>query len=255
VYNENWNYWEKYFLEYSKTDIYIKQLKKTKDIIKEFIVKFGLFKLYVSCSGGKDSIVLAHICNNLFPGIKVFSEKDIFDFPEEKEYLKSFNFNLYIAKPYMNFTDLSKFDFLDEIHSRSSDFSKNYFYSIISSFKKEYKYKGVFLGLRTQESKGRLWNFKKNGFIYYNKRDDDYVCQPLALWKTENIFAYLISNKIAILNCYKQLKFIGDPRKIRKSWYLPGARATNGQASWLKYYYPALFNNLLKIDNRIKSYV
>lgn len=59
-------------------------------------------KVYVSFSGGKDSTVLLHIARTLFPDIKAMFVDTGLEYPEIKEFVKSFD-NVDIIRPNMNF--------------------------------------------------------------------------------------------------------------------------------------------------------
>jgi 3'-phosphoadenosine 5'-phosphosulfate sulfotransferase (PAPS reductase)/FAD synthetase len=98
-------------------------------------------------------------------------------------------------------------------------------------------------------------NLVTNRHIYYNKDWKQVVCQPLADWSAKDIFAYLFSNEVPILDVYFKTKFIGSPEKIRKSWILPSHQTSQGQAVWLKYYYPEIFRLLCMVNPKLRSFV
>jgi 3'-phosphoadenosine 5'-phosphosulfate sulfotransferase (PAPS reductase)/FAD synthetase len=59
-------------------------------------------KVYVSFSGGKDSTVLLHIARTLFPDIKAMFVDTGLEYPEIKEFVKSYD-NVDIIRPKMSF--------------------------------------------------------------------------------------------------------------------------------------------------------
>ena len=59
-------------------------------------------KVYVSFSGGKDSTVLLHIARTLFPDIKAMFVDTGLEYPEIKEFVKTFE-NVDIIRPKMSF--------------------------------------------------------------------------------------------------------------------------------------------------------
>ena len=59
-------------------------------------------KVYVSFSGGKDSTVLLHIARSLFPDIKAMFVDTGLEYPEIREFIKTFD-NVDIIRPKMSF--------------------------------------------------------------------------------------------------------------------------------------------------------
>ncbi len=249
--------YQSYYNLHSKLLSYKANIDLAKSVIDRFLDKD--LKFTVNISGGKDSTVLMHLCNLLSPGIKMVSEKDDLDYPNEKEYLlelkSRYNLNLDIITPDVNLLDVLKdHDFLSDIHSRGKDFSDKYFYNLLSKYQTENKVTGIFIGLRAEESKKRKKNFQVKGHIY-QKKDEMFVCQPIAHLTVKDIFAYLFSNDIPIFDIYFKTNFVGSPENIRKSWILPSFASSKGQALWLKYYYPEQFNILSKINPEIRCYI
>ena len=114
-----------------------------------------------------------------------------------------------------------------------------YLYTIIEKYKSNNNYKGIYLGLRNEESRYRIYNYVNKGHTYKYLYKNEWICNPLYNWKGKDIFAYLIMNEIEPFEIYKKCKF-NKPTEIRKSWYLPGSRSQYGQEVYLKYYYPML---------------
>lgn len=251
-------YWRDLYSEHANTSFFRRRVEKSKNIISDYI-SLGV-KSYGSISGGKDSTVIMHLINEVDNTIPFVSEKDDMDFPGELEYMyllqKQYNLSLTILTPPVKLWDIiMNHDFTEDIHSKGTNFSDKYFYGLLKQHQNENNYKGVFLGLRAGESKGRLWNVKTNGSIYYNQEWKQLVCQPLAEWTAKDVFAYLFSNDIPILDVYFKTKFVKSPEEIRKSWVLPSAQTSQGAALWVKYYYPDIFRKLCIVNPKLRSYV
>lgn len=252
------DYWHELYTTHASTSAYQRKVEKASVVIKEFLSHD--IKSYGSISGGKDSTAMMHLINQIDPSISFVSEKDDMDFPNELDYMDSlrerYDLNLTIISPPVKLWDVvMDHNFMEDIHSKGTNFSDTYFYSLLRNYQEQHGFKGVFLGLRAGESKGRKFNYMTNGAIYFNKSWQQTVCQPLAEWTAQDVFAYLFSNEIPILDVYFKTKFVGTPEKIRKSWILPSAQANRGQALWLKYYYPEIFRRLAIINPQIRTYV
>jgi len=246
-----------YFRVRANLGVYKKRLFKSSEIIKKALSMDKSW--YVSCSGGKDSVALAHLVSRLSPNIEIFSQKDDCDFPGEKEYLEDlaskFNWNLRIVEPdFSLFARIREFsdNICEDIHSRGKQLSDEAFYSLIR--KQEERYDGVFLGLRAEESNAREKNFLKRGYIY-KRKNGKMVCIPLAAWKGDDVFTYLVSNDIPIFDIYLKTSLHSDPTKIRKAWFLPGACARQGQVVWLQHYYPDIYFELKEVCPEVSNYV
>lgn len=251
------DYWKEIYTRHSQTDGYKRKVEKTVEILNEF---FDLkIKSYGSISGGKDSTCIMDLLYKLDNNFQFVTEKDDMDFPEEIPYINSFipkGYKIDIITPPIKLWDvINEYNFCEDIHSKGTNFSDQFFYGLLKKYQKDNEYKAVVLGLRAEESKGRLMNFKKNGHIYYNKTWHQIVCQPIAHWLAKDVFAYLFSENLPILPVYFMSKFVESPENIRKSWILPSAQTNEGQAIWLKYYYPELFQKLCKKMPKLRSYV
>ena len=252
----DYEYYKEMYLFHAQTQTFEKKVNLAKAVIQEF---WGMgMKSTVNVSGGKDSTAMMHLAWTLDPTVLCVSEKDDMDFPEEIPFMldlqERYHLNLDIITPSVSlWSQIENFDVTEDLHSKGTEFSDTYFYDLLKEYQAKNHIKGVMLGLRAQESKGRRYNFLKRGHIYWNETWQHWVCQPLATWTTTDVFAYLFSNEIPILDVYFKNKF-AEPEMIRKSWVLPSARASQGQAVWLKYYYPEIFYRLAKIQPSLRGF-
>lgn len=249
-------YWYKVYNQHSRSKSYKNNIAKAKDVISEYLDLN--VNSCINISGGKDSTCMMYLIYSLGSNVKCVTEKDAMDFPNELDYIESLRnlgFDIDIITPNINLEDvISNFDICEDIHSKDTKFSILYFYNLLKDYQSINNIKGVFLGLRAEESKGRAFNFKTKGHIYYNKAWQQMVCQPIAHLTAFDVFACLVSNDMPILDVYFKTEFVSSPNEIRKSWVLPSAQATSGQVQWLKHYYPDIFNRLSKSNPNIRTY-
>jgi 3'-phosphoadenosine 5'-phosphosulfate sulfotransferase (PAPS reductase)/FAD synthetase len=251
-------YWRELYLCHANTKAFKNKVQTAKDRVSEFL-DIGGKNARVMWSCGKDSTAMMHLVNDVYK-VPAISEKDDMDFPNELQYLKDavnlFDWSVVVVSPEIELWNvIHQFDFTDDIHSNNTKFSSDFFYSLLKQEKEKQECKAVFLGLRAEESKGRRINAVTQRHIYYNLSWKELICQPIWDWSGKDVFAYLFSNDIPIMDVYFKTKFVNSPEDIRKSWILPSAQTSQGQAMWLKYYYPDIFNKLASINPKMKAYV
>lgn len=216
----------------------------------------------VSWSGGKDSSCMSHLVLSLDPSVTLVSEKDDLDYPGEETYITElatrWQAKLEILRP-----DISPSQWIaehadqlamgDDFHSRAAGLSKACFYGVMEQ--DDAKRDLVFIGLRADESVARRKNRAING-LAYRRKAGHVVCTPLADWRGIDVFAYLQAQEIEPLHVYRCVGFMHErePWRVRKSWWIPGDMGKYGGASWLRRYYPSLFQRLLKWFPRAQSY-
>lgn len=247
---------EKYLLN-SEMTRYKHRVILSEGIIREALSIHGNW--YVAWSGGKDSTVLAHLVNTIIPGMAIWTCRDNADFPGLHEYIRAtavqYSFNLDFCDTGIDafeFIKQNRVNIFEDMNNRNTIVGKMLFFDLVK--KQESKYNGAFIGLRNDESKARLWNYKSKTALY-RRKDGFYICNPLSLWSATDIFSYLVSNNIPVFDVYFKTKFVEMPENIRMDWSLPGNFANSGFCVWLKYYYPELYIKYIKLFPEVKCYV
>jgi len=243
--------WEKVFRIHAGLAIHQKRIAKSKVIIEKFLSQCR--KPYIAWSTGKDSTALLHLVLSIDSGIRVMTHHDDTDFPEDIEYIKAVSDMLKIIPDVVSpaFSVLGKIkcdkiDITSDVHSKKN-LAGEQFFDVIEKYRIANEFDGCFLGLRSEESKGRKANRRYNGVIY-SKSNGDRICQPIVDWVGADVFAYLLSNNIPIHPIYRKLKFHKTPCDIRKDSILPSNFDKN--AVWLKYYYPEIYQKLSVLSGR-----
>lgn len=100
------------------------------------------------------------------------------------------------------------------------------------------------IGLRAEESKSRT-QLLKNGKMQYWTYTGMYQYFPVAHWSGADIWAYITSKKLPYNKIYDKL-FYSDknPETQRVGSYLGTTNLNEGRISFLKHYYPELFNKV-----------
>jgi len=238
-----------------------KKVRKTREVIDEFLSIKGNSKVYCAWSTGKDSTALLHLILQVNQHIRVMSQNDDIDTDEIRSYrdkiVDSFSIKVDEVSTEYKILDFIKdygIDITEDICSHGTTMSDTLFYKPIENYRKENNFTGYFFGLRRHESKAREKNFLSRGHIY-RKKNKAFVCQPLAEWTARDVFAYLVSNNIPINPIYFFTKFKKSPEYIRSNYLLPGSFSNKGEAAWIKHYFPEIFNKLIEVCPKILAYV
>jgi 3'-phosphoadenosine 5'-phosphosulfate sulfotransferase (PAPS reductase)/FAD synthetase len=245
-----WNTWTLAALAHARTREHTKRVVQARRIIGTALETANNWA--VMWSGGKDSTAMADLALGLDSNLELVSEKDDLDFPGEREYIEKlatrWGARLTILEPSISPAAWMAEHGADmrgdaDIHSRAAGLSKACFYGVVEAYTST---RPIMLGLRAEEGQGRNKNRAKRGTVY-RKRSDQWVACPLSDWSGIDVYAYLISRQIPILPIYKCVAMMhkSEPWRIRKSWWLPGSSARHGQATWLRRYYPSLYERLV----------
>lgn len=212
-------------------------------------------------SAGKDSTALAvlgWVCGLSLPS---FGEKDDIDYPGEEVYLQRMgkalgHGDVEILRPKVSLLAWlaeHKIDLTADLHGQAASLSSEHFYGLLREHRKQKGYNGVILGLRSDESKHRAVNRASHGWMYKRKGDDLTVACPIADWEDIDVHAFLASHNIPLLPVY----FCVDPGmialKLRKSWWIAGGGcARHGHYTWLRRWWPDLYEKAATIDSGVR---
>lgn len=75
----------------------------TRQRIKGWVAEYGLENVFISFSGGKDSTVLLDIARKMYPGIKAVYVDTGLEYPEIRQFVKSYGDRVVWLRPQINF--------------------------------------------------------------------------------------------------------------------------------------------------------
>ena len=231
------------------------KIEKTKLRLKEWY-EYWNGEVYISFSGGKDSTVLLHIARTLYPDIEcVFCDTGL-EYPEVREFIKTFNDITWI-KPTINFKNvIEKYGFpviSKEVSERiwmlknynlSEEFKtkllngkipKKWLFLLDQDIKISHKCcnelkkkpfvkyerqtgKKVIMGYLAIESKLRIQKYLKLGCNSFESRRK--ISSPLSFWTENDVLEYIFKNKIKIPSVY------GEIVKDNDNYYNTGCKRT-----------------------------
>lgn len=244
-----WAMWRRVCLAHARTSVHRRRVERARREV--LVMAERCPDAYVGWSAGKDSTALMHLVRvECGVAARAMAVKDDLDFPGEVAYLQRYatewGVSLHVLYPPFSLQQWLRdhpTSIGDDLHSRGSAFSDAAFYDLIEAFRLEHGTPGVYLGLRKDESRGRLLNRARRG-LTYRKKSGEVVCQPIADWSGLDVHAYLLSRNIEMLHVYRCVRFAESPDRIRKSWWVMGEHVARGAGVWLKSYYPSLWDKL-----------
>ena len=231
------------FLIYSKLKIFEKNIEKSKEIVHLWLSKCN--NPYVAFSGGKDSTCVLNLVREQKDNITaVYFDADC-AFPEV-EFLLNDTKNLIKHKCPESFLEILQ-NMINSDKIEQETMKKTVFIPVKEIIKK-YNFDSCAYGLRFEESKARLWNYKTHGHMFRNE-SNILMCQPIVHWSYYDVWAYIISQNIEYCKTYD--KMWDMPEKEQRISYWAGESNINfGRWAWLKKNHLELFNLL---RNKIKE--
>lgn len=233
-----------------------------KRVIKEWLLCSA--KPYISCSGGKDSVAMLHLIQDVATGagldlLPVLWHDSGVEFPKTAEVFERLRAmgliaEMVVVRPDEDVLALKRQQEDGKISAATKD--NRALFKPIAKAVKRHGFDGVALGLRKGESNARLMSRVSNGLLYRRKRDDAWVCQPLGDWDWTDVFAYTATHKLPLHPIYSApLLGLEHRGRIRLSWWASTDYKHHGELAWLKAVYPILFNRLAALIPEVRGYV
>lgn len=177
---------------------------------------------YVAFSGGKDSTVLLDLVLEAAPDTPVLWGDDGWDYPETLQFLadteEHYGFKLTRIRNRGNIAGFAAWagtETWDGANPGPWDYQCISF-DDHSRLIHALGYRGVFLGLRQEESAIRRITLRQRGTLYFAQREGIWHCCPLAHWRVEDVWAYILSRELAYNLIYDRLDALGvEPRYQR----------------------------------------
>ncbi|MCX7880850.1 MAG: phosphoadenosine phosphosulfate reductase family protein [Ignavibacteria bacterium] len=214
-------------------------LRETEEFIEDNLKRFP--NCYVACSFGKDSSVLLDLvlrAKNDVP-VRFFTTRYTFIIDNYEEILEWWK---------------QKYDVRIEYVTGEKYNEK---YGEVKGFKTRKKlqwslnnceYDAFFVGIRKEESSQRRISLNKYGKVHYMKTFQKWRLAPLSDWNLFDVWAYIITNKIPVLETYKRL---GDDTRTTAGIC---TRAVQEGVQRIKKVSLANFNKVCLMKPEIKGY-
>ena len=234
------------------------KIEKAKRIISETLEKCK--NPYLSISFGKDSVVMYWIVKQVKPDIQcVWFDGGKFDeYPDTYEFkdklVNKWDMSLDIIYPKENLIEQwrkygipeRRFDKAEQAYNRN-------FTNAFIEYAQKNNCDCAMIGMRASESKYRRFVVAKMGYLYYTKYDSLFHSLPVYHFQTQNIWDVIDGEKLPYHPIYDQTRF-QRREDIRLGVLSETAYANRGTMTYMKYYYPALYNDLIRTIKEVKYY-
>jgi phosphoadenosine phosphosulfate reductase len=195
-----------------------------------------LIKLYanrnacVSCSFGKDSMVVLYLAREVNPSIPVIFNNTGVEYPETltfKEQLKQeWNLNLIETKPEISFWQVlekirTRKEILDDGRKHSNQCCYALKHKPFRNIIRQYGFSYTFTGITVLESRHRMFTACEKGMEYYSRKDGITKIHPILYWTPEEVWRFIEENSIPVNPAYQKYKIdrIGCiPCTSHKGW-------------------------------------
>jgi len=219
-------------------------------------------KHYISCSWGKDSILVVHLIISRYPDTTIifmnsgYALSDIYKFRDY--YLKEYRVKNYIElKCPHDYVELNLKYGLPSIDRSISDHEKvkNIIKKdVIDEWAIKNNYDCCFWGIRADETAGRKKLLRKYGLLY--RTSEIAKCSPIGWWGNNDVWNIIDCLNIPYSKIYdKELKPFFTRDTIKNGGYLTTDKANKGRIIWLKKFYPTDYEKLFSKFIEVKKYV
>lgn len=215
------------------------KIAKAKEVITQWL-ELCDYQVYCSVSGGKDSIVTSHLIATVFPDCPmVWVNKGQFgnlgDWAESIEIVRKTPNAVELCPIISRFTVHRQRENFNQVTKAAN--KSTIFYEPLAQWQEINNIKGAAMGLRAQESRGRLESLKYRGLIY-PARGLTYCC-PIGWWKTQEVWHYINMFELEYPSQYDL-----DPNTRNGSAI--GTKGANwGRVAQLKHDFPDVYQELI----------
>lgn len=227
------------------------RVRRSKEIIEAALSKSPGW--YVAFSGGKDSTCLLSLVRSINQTIPAVSSTQEWCLPETKEYLGRIeNLERVASGSDHNTGWAPNWQSVDDIPTNVRWLGEKG--KVIKNYGREER--GVFLGLRQDESRVRKIHLRKQGPLFFNKSNQVWQCNPIAHWSVMDVWAYIFSNDLDYNRAYDVMSDMGIELERQRIGPLAIEVALGyGQLQIIKQGWPELFNRYAERHPEARFYV
>ncbi len=232
------------FLLHARTSGYAQRIMQAENVIRMALDR--VTHPHIGLSTGKDSTVMADLVWRQRPDIPaVYFDADC-AFPESYAYLDAL---AAAGRPIIRWPCEPLLETFARLGGPTAPgieraTMESTVYAPIRSLLATYAFDGTFLGLRMDESHGRMKVAQVRGQLFWRSRDTQWECLPMARLRYEDVWAYIVSRDVVYNAAYDRMWEMPESTQRVSYWAGETARAS-GRYVFLRREYPDLYNRFV----------
>lgn len=209
----------------------------------------------IGVSGGKDSTALALLVAHHGQPASLTSCRDDLCWPGEDAYVRRLATHTGLAltevRPVVSFQErAAATGLLGGMEQRTRDSLSGPWFEALDDHAAHHR-RGIMWGLRWEESRTRALNFGVRGWLY-QRASGRWMAHPLMTWTAWDVHAWLARCEVPIHPVYLCVDPGVDPMPIRHSWFVRGGPGAQHHYTWLRRWWPELFDLAARIDPEVR---
>src|SRR6185312_2719580 len=269
----SWSTWLEMWSTWARLSLFRRRVEWAKVAVRSA----GKRRLYASLSGGKDSVAMVGLIHEAGIDVHCAHAHSDLNLPESLSIVDAMcerlNLSYDIVEPerdpwqmmaeFPPGIDVSAFRWRDALARECSagNLLVQYCYTPhawgLPADAEPQSWDGAFVGLRSDESNGRLANRKVRGSLYQSAIDETWTCTPIVDWSARDVFAFIVSRNLPIHPFYRRAceEMNLDPEKQRIDW-LFGTEMMNalGALVPIRKLYPNHWRRLILVRPELAQY-
>lgn len=233
------------------------KVEEAKDLIQRAYVSAGMnrTRLILMFSGGKDSIVMAHLARQVLgKNLRAFTEVSMvppYIVDEVKLIAEELNLKCYFHSELSDPEAFAERHWIEQnppTKWKPSNLDKHRHWPSMRRFIKKKEPTLVLFGRRTQENNVPSPMYRKKGELLLN-------CHPIYNWTTEEVFQYIDENGLSVPSCYAQgYKHLLTVVSMARMAYKESKSIDHCFDVW-RQHLPEYLTAASKVDERVRDYL